>query len=127
MKRRRSQDAEAFKLIELLVVLAVIALMAAMVLAGIPRMKQKARRIQCTDNLKQLGLAYRTWAIDNATESTTQVPTNREGTPGPLRSGEAFRHFQVMSNIVGSPKVLVCPADVRVPATDFGPASRTRT
>ena len=121
MKRRRSQDAEAFTRVELCVVIGVIALMAALALPAIPRMKQKGWRIQCTDNLKQLGLAYRTWAIDNATESSTQVSTNREGAPGPLPSGEAFRYFQVMSNIVGSPKVLVCPADVRVPATDFGP------
>jgi type II secretory pathway pseudopilin PulG len=121
MRRRLGQNAEALTRVELIVVVGVIALMAAFVLAGIPRMKQKARRIQCTDNLKQLGLAYRTWAIDNATESSPQVTTNREGAPGPLRSGEAFRHFQAISNIVGSPKVLVCPADNRVPATDFGP------
>jgi type II secretory pathway pseudopilin PulG len=121
MKRRRSQDAEAFTRVELIVVVGVIALMAALVVAGIPRAKQKARRIQCTENLKQLGLAYSTWAIDNATESSTQASTNREGAPGPLPSGEAFRYFQVMSNIVGSPKVLVCPADTRVPAADFGP------
>jgi hypothetical protein len=121
MKRRRSQDAEAFTRVELIVVVGLIALMAAFDLAGIPRMKQKARRIQCTDNLKQLGLACRTWAIDNATESSPQVTTNRQGAHGPLSSMEAFCNFQAISNLVGSPKVLVCPADARVPATDFGP------
>jgi type II secretory pathway pseudopilin PulG len=120
MKRRLNQNAEAFTRVELIVVFGVIALMAAFVLAGIPRMKQKARRIQCTDNLKQLGLAYRTWAIDNATESSPQVTKNRQGAHGPLSSMEAFRNFQAISNIVGSPKVLVCPADTRVPAADFG-------
>jgi type II secretory pathway pseudopilin PulG len=121
MKRRRSQHVEAFTRVELLVVIGVIALMAALVLPAIPRMRQKAWRMQCTDNLKQLGLAYRTWAIDGGAQSSPQVSTNRDGASGPLPSGEAFRHFQAMSNIVGSPKVLVCPADVRVPAKDFGP------
>jgi type II secretory pathway pseudopilin PulG len=121
MKRQRSQDLEAFTRVELIVVFGVIALMAAVLLAGIPRMKQKARRIQCTDNLKQLGMAYRTWAIDNAPERSPQVTTNRGAAHGPLSSTEAFRNFQAISNIVGSPRVLVCPADNRVPATDFGP------
>jgi len=120
MKRWQSNDAQAFTRIELLVVLGVIVVMGSLLLPGMARAKQKAMRMQCTNNLKQLGLAYRTWAIDNATESSPQVTTNRQGAPGPLSGGEAFRYFQVMSNIVGSPKVLVCPADTRVPATDFG-------
>jgi type II secretory pathway pseudopilin PulG len=121
MKRRRSQDAVAFTRVELFVVIGVIALVAALVLSAIPRMKQRRWRIQCTDNLKQLGLAYRTWAIDIATESSPQVTTNGGGAHGPRSSMEAFRNFQAISNIVESPKVLVCPADNRVPATDFGP------
>ena len=121
MKRWQSHDAEAFTRVELLVVLGVIALMAALVLPGIARAKQKAKRIQCTNNLKQLGLGFRTRAIEGGAESFTQVSTNREGAPGPLSSVEAFRYFQVMSNRLASPKLLVCPADVRVPATNFGP------
>jgi type II secretory pathway pseudopilin PulG len=121
MKRRLSQNAEAFTRVELFVVLGVVALMAALALSALPRMKQKGWRIQCTDNLKQLGLAYRTWAIDNAAESSPLVTTNRGGAYGSLPSMAAFRYFQAISNIVGSPKVLVCPADIRVPATDFGP------
>jgi prepilin-type processing-associated H-X9-DG protein len=32
----------------------------------------------------------------------------------------AFRQFQVMSNCLGTPKILICPADTRRPASDFG-------
>jgi len=35
---------------------------------------------------------------------------------------EAFRHFQVMSNELSTPKILICPADVRRAANDFGTA-----
>ena len=33
--------------------------------------------------------------------------------------GNAFRHFQVMSNELSTPKILACPADTRQPAPNF--------
>ena len=32
---------------------------------------------------------------------------------------DTFRHFQVMSNELSTPKILVCPADTRVAAANF--------
>lgn len=121
MKRTRGYDVEAFTLVELLVVLAVVALMAAVLLPAPQRGKQRARRIQCTNNLKQLGLVFRFLAINGGAESSAQVPTNQQATVRTTTIGEAFRYFQVMSNELTAPKLLVCPADVRVPAKDFGP------
>ena len=112
---------KAFTRVELVVVVAVVAVMAAVFLPAMQLGKQKQRRMQCTDNLKQLGLAFRTWGINGSDESSTQVSTNREGLPGRRTNMEAFRYFQVTSNELRSPKLLVCPADVRVPAKDFGP------
>ena len=117
MKRSRNITLEAFTLVELFVIVGVIALMVALVLPGMARAKQKAMRIQCTNNLKQLGLASKTWVIGGmATRST-----NRLAGLGRITSGEAFRYFQVVSNEMGTPKLLVCPADTRVPAKDLGP------
>jgi prepilin-type N-terminal cleavage/methylation domain-containing protein len=117
MKRSRIITLRAFTLVELLVVLGVIALMVAFVLPGMARAKQKAMRIQCTNNLKQLGLASRTWVIGGM----ATLSTNRLAGLGRITSGEAFRYFQVVSNELGNPKILVCPADTRVPAKDLGP------
>ncbi len=120
VNRTRNVALEAFTRIELLVVLATIAIVAAVVLSAVGRAKQKARRIQCTDNLKQLGLGFRTFAIDGDSGFSALAPTNREAGPRRILSGGALRYFQLMSNGIGNPKLLVCPADTRMPAKDFG-------
>ena len=89
----------------------------AMLLPALSNAKGKAQSISCRNNMIQIGLSFRTWAIDNDGKFPFNVSTNKGGTlelsmPG---SGGFDRNaafiFQVMSNELSTPKILVCPAD----------------
>ena len=108
-----------FTLVMLLVVVAVIAILAAMLLPALAGAHDRARRIQCVNNLKQCGLAFRIWEGDNGDKYPMDVPLAKGGTKECDNGADTFRHFQVMSNELSTPKILACPADTRTAADNF--------
>ena len=123
MKPRVSnQKTAALTLLEVVVVISVLAVLAALLLPALIAARKKAQKITCMNNLKQVGLAFRIWEGDHTNLYLMGVSTNLGGTVDNIKIGEAFPHFQVLSNELSTPKTFICPADMRHPAPNFGPA-----
>jgi hypothetical protein len=72
-------------------------------------------------NLKQIGLAFRMWSNDHNEKFPWALPVaeTNGGTMEFNLTGEVWRHFQIFSNELTTPKVLVCPKDNRQKVTDW--------
>ena len=123
----RCHRATAFTLLELLVVIAIITIVAALLLPALAKTKAKANRIQCLNNLKQIGVASHVFANEHGDKFPAELSTNQGGSLEYNQSAPnvadlfffSSRNFQVMSNELVTPKILVCRSDPRSAATNF--------
>src|SRR5437667_10028386 len=106
---RNSQ--KAFTVIELLIIVAIMAVCATVFVPRLTRGHNRCERINCVNNLKQVGMSFRTWDLDNGDKYPMQVSVTNGGTMELVGTGMAFMHFAVMSNELSTPKILFCPRE----------------
>lgn len=108
MKPRRQQT--GFSLLDvLLIILGCAAIALVVFLPYLARSRARSAKISCTNNLKQVGLAFRIWAGDNDDKFPMQVSITNGGAMELAQQGSAYEVFLVMSNELSTPKVLFCP------------------
>ena len=106
-----------------------------LLLPALSKAKQRAQRVgmepigqrnNCQNNLRQVGLAFKVWALEHNDHFPFNVSTNAGGTLELCAMGRdgydtnAIAHFRVIANELGTPSLLVCPNDSnKRPAADF--------
>jgi prepilin-type N-terminal cleavage/methylation domain-containing protein len=117
----------AFTLVELLVVIAVIGILAALLLPSLAGAKMQAARIQCVNNEKQLALAWTIYSGDNAerlaanggdsaatsTQAHLWVHGGNHGSPDTLTNTLYLTggNYALFASIIPTERIYKCPAD----------------
>jgi prepilin-type N-terminal cleavage/methylation domain-containing protein/prepilin-type processing-associated H-X9-DG protein len=128
-RRRRS----GFTLIELLVVIAIIAILMALLVPAVQKVRQSATRLQCQNNLKQMGIAFHNFYgakkkfPPGYTASGAYVDGGTDTTPGwawgtyllpYLEQSDVYNQFDLTKPVETFPGIqtmvptFICPADI---------------
>lgn len=102
--------ARGFTLIELLVVIAIISILAGMLLPGLARARESARRVSCANNLKQMGLVFKMYSGENGGSYPTLQRKIGEDCEDPNLQTLFFDGPSVYPEYLTETRILVCPS-----------------
>jgi hypothetical protein len=116
MKTDTDSNSRGLTRIEVVVIVAGLVLLVLLVLVGLPTLDlghnmTRAERINCSNNLHQIALAADVWAEDHQGNYPAQVSGTNGGAREDAVHGLAAPVFEVMSNELNGPQILMCAAD----------------
>lgn len=124
MKRRKFliKHSKGFSRVDALLAIIAAMLILALFLLYLNRKPDPFAIVHCRNYLKQIGLAFNYWANDNDFKYPMQVSESQGGSLESALNGLVLPTFALMSNEIGSPKILTCDADKnRYPKADNWP------
>jgi type II secretory pathway pseudopilin PulG len=122
MKTRAANNRNAaMTLVEVLVVVCALLAVVVLLLPGLAASKRRSSKLNCASNLKQVGIAYRLWEGDNNDKYPMAVSVANGGAMELVATGNVAACYQVMSNELSTPRILICPQDTKaLLAAHFG-------
>jgi prepilin-type N-terminal cleavage/methylation domain-containing protein/prepilin-type processing-associated H-X9-DG protein len=122
-----------FTLVEMLCVIAIIGILAALLMPALVLGKERAKRMVCVNNERQLGIAFHMFLHDHDNKFPMQVSARDGGAAeqvqaGLVQAGQfdfSYQLFQVLSNDSVVPRQLVCPTDTRAAAVNLARLSNS--